>query len=75
MAIGKFWALGGVAAAALALFSRMRRQGTPEEGSVWQPESTGRAPDPIDQAIAESFPASDPPSYAGSTSTADRDGV
>lgn len=75
MAIGKFWALGGVAAAALALFSRMRREGTPDEGNVWQRESTGTTPDPIDQAIAESFPASDPPSYAGSTSSADREGV
>jgi hypothetical protein len=74
MAVGKVMALAGAAAIGVALF---RRHGGSR--ARWNPlaESSGAGgtgedirgaeefSDPVDQAIDESFPASDPPSYAG----------
>ena len=50
-------AVAGVAAAIVAV---MRRTPTREETDIHYPSFD----DPIDEAMAESFPASDPPSHA-----------
>ncbi|HJQ76071.1 MAG TPA: hypothetical protein VJ948_02290 [Acidimicrobiia bacterium] len=69
---GRVMALGGLAAAGLAWFGRRRvREQTPGVEQRRVDEGLG-SPDPVDEAIDESFPASDPPSYAGSTSSARR---
>lgn len=71
MAIGKMLALAGAAAIGVGLFRRrggsVPRTG-PFDGSSGAGEDIRDAEefaDPVDQAIDESFPASDPPSYAG----------
>lgn len=70
---GKIMALGGLAAVGLA-WLRRKQPVEPRDDEAWARESAAGTPDPIDEAIAESFPASDPPSYAGSTSSAQREG-
>lgn len=72
MGRGRMLAFGGLAAAGLVWFGRyLRRQES--LGDDWQErrvEDGFDAPDdPVDEAIAESFPASDPPSFAGSRRT------
>ena len=69
---GKIMALGGLAAVGVAWLGR-KRVVEPLEEEEWNRAPEVGTPDPIDEAIAESFPASDPPSYAGSTSSTDRD--
>ena len=69
MGFGRMLAMAGVAAAGVAWFNRRRREHT--EGDEFTDFGTVQATpdpaeDPVDQAIAESFPASDPPSFAGS---------
>jgi hypothetical protein len=68
---GRLLAFGGLAAAGLTWFGRRRkRDSTPEEERMAR-YPADIPPDPIDEAGAESFPASDPPSYAGSESSAE----
>lgn len=45
--------------------------GVPAKTSARPADQTAAAPDPVDEAIAESFPASDPPSYAGARGDGD----
>lgn len=73
---GMFRLAGGAAAAALAWRAAKRAwlyvQGTRVEPHALPAPSQPAEPEPseafdaVDQAIDESFPASDPPSYAGS---------
>jgi hypothetical protein len=68
MGFGRILAVAGVAAAGAAWFKR-RRAGSIEGEHHGATGADGATPaemrDPVDQAIAESFPASDPPSFAG----------
>ena len=74
MALGKMMALAGAAAIGVGLFRRHRGSGARSSPGD-ESRGTGRTgedirdadefADPVDQAIDESFPASDPPSYAG----------
>lgn len=75
MRFGRVMALGGLAAAGLAWFGRRKvGEQVPGEDRRRVEEGVGIPPDPVDEAIDESFPASDPPSYAGSTSSAETPG-
>jgi len=74
MALGKMMALAGAAAVGVALFRRHRgseRESSPFDevrgsgGEGGDIRDAGEFADPVDQAIDESFPASDPPAYAG----------
>lgn len=78
MALGKIMALAGAAAVGVALFRR-HRGSEAESGPFSETRGSGgegefvrdaeEFADPVDQAIDESFPASDPPSYAGHPQT------
>lgn len=66
MGFGRVLAVAGIVAAGVAWFRRRRKEPVVEserrdtEIADAAPESSD---DPVDQAIDESFPASDPPSY------------
>ncbi|MFP3914209.1 MAG: hypothetical protein ACLFWM_04990 [Actinomycetota bacterium] len=68
--VGKRIAIASLALVVWWLGRRLwpARRTTPGEQTASSPPSRSQAapPDPVDEAIAESFPASDPPSYAGS---------
>jgi len=69
MGFGRVLALVGVAAAGVAWFKRRGREhieGDRSMSTSAAPASPDSMDDPVDEAIAESFPASDPPSFAGS---------
>lgn len=76
--MSRFWSIAAGVAVAAASWWLVRRlwlakQGTEAEppAPVTDPGPRQRTPagsprvDPVDEAIAESFPASDPPSFAG----------
>lgn len=77
MGFGRVLAVAGIVAAGVAWFRRRRNEPVVDsatrdtEVADASPESSD---DPVDQAIDESFPASDPPSYAGNPRTDAGDG-
>jgi hypothetical protein len=65
MGFGRILAMAGAVATGVAWFKRRQREETDEQYGSADDVTRAEMPDPIDQAIAESFPASDPPSFAG----------